>query len=101
VYVRLHYRKFDLVLAAVETVATFNVAYRASVVLGTVLLQTSPERGLSGGRMEAFLRAMKEASFCVLIIIIIKVPKAFLFTMFLRSNATLKFSIFPHRTSGN
>lgn len=57
---RAHYRTFDLVLAAVETVATFNVAYRASVVLGTVLLQTSPERGLSGGRMEAFLRAMKE-----------------------------------------
>jgi hypothetical protein len=51
---------FDLVLAAVETVVTFNVAYRASVVLGKVLLQTSPERGLSGGRMEAFLRAMKE-----------------------------------------
>jgi hypothetical protein len=56
----LHYRTFDLVLAAVETVVTFNVAYRASVVLGTVLLQTSPERGLTGGRMEAFLRAMKE-----------------------------------------
>jgi hypothetical protein len=55
-----HYRTFDLVLAAVETVVTFNVAYRASVVLGTVLLQTAPERGLSGGRMEAFLRAMKE-----------------------------------------
>lgn len=56
----IHYRTFDLVLAAVQTVVTFNVAYRASVVLGTVLLQTSPERGLSGGRMEAFLRAMKE-----------------------------------------
>jgi hypothetical protein len=62
---RLHYRKFDLVLAAVETVVTFNVAYRASVVLGTVLLQTSPERGLSGGRMEAFLRAMKEVGFVI------------------------------------
>jgi hypothetical protein len=48
----------------VETVVTFNVAYRASVVLGTVLLQTSPERGLSGGRMEVFLRAMKEVGFC-------------------------------------
>jgi hypothetical protein len=41
-------------------VITFNVAYRACVVLGAVLLQTSPPRGLSGGRMEAFLRAMKE-----------------------------------------
>ena len=98
----LHYRKFDLVLAAVETVVTFNVAYRASVVLGTVLLQTSPERGLSGGQMEAFLRAMKEVGFCVLFLFL--VVKAFLFTiisMFLRSNATLKSSIYPHRTSGN
>ena len=58
-----HYRMFDLVLAAVETVVTFNVAYGASTVLGTVLLQTSPARGLSGGRMEAFLRAMKEVMF--------------------------------------
>jgi len=56
----LHYRTFDLMLAAFETVMTFKVAYRASVVLGTVLLQTSPERGLSGGRMEAFLKAMKD-----------------------------------------
>src|ERR1700683_3584456 len=57
---RLHYRSFDLVLAAFETIMTFQVAYGASVVLGTVLLQTSPERGLSGGQMEAFLRAMKD-----------------------------------------
>jgi len=56
----LHYRKFDLMLAAFQTVVTFNVACRASVMLGTVLLQTSPERGLAGGRMEAFLRAMKD-----------------------------------------
>jgi hypothetical protein len=56
----LHYRTFDLMLAALQTVVTFNVAYRASVVLGAVLLQTSPERGLAGGRMEAFLRAMKD-----------------------------------------
>jgi hypothetical protein len=56
----LYYRTFDLVLAAFETVMTFQVAYGASVVLGTVLLQTSPERGLSGGQMEAFLRAMKD-----------------------------------------
>jgi hypothetical protein len=39
---------------------TFKVAYRACVVLGAVLLQTSPRRGLEGGRMEAFLRAMRE-----------------------------------------
>ena len=44
---RLHYQKFDLVLMAVETIVTFSVAYRASVGLGTVLLQTSPEKGLA------------------------------------------------------
>jgi hypothetical protein len=41
---------------------TFHVAYLASTVLGTVLLQTSPRRGLSGGKMEAFLRVMREVS---------------------------------------
>ena len=49
-------------LAAVETVLTFRLAYPASLVLGAVLLQTSPERGLPGGRMEAFLRAMREVT---------------------------------------
>lgn len=81
-----HYRIFDLVLAAVETVVTFNVAYRASVVLGTVLLQTSPERGLSGGRMEAFLRAMKEVKkFNVLLYTISN------FSVIHRLNATPRF----------
>ncbi|KII91877.1 hypothetical protein PLICRDRAFT_173673 [Plicaturopsis crispa FD-325 SS-3] len=55
-----NYRVLDLLLASVEAAITFNIAYRACVVLGTVLLQTSPERGLTGGRMEAFLRAMRE-----------------------------------------
>ncbi|KZP06057.1 hypothetical protein FIBSPDRAFT_886239 [Athelia psychrophila] len=55
-----HYRTFDLALAGVQTVVTFNVAYHACYVLGTVLLQTAPERGHAGGKMEAFLRAMKE-----------------------------------------
>ncbi|KAF7964534.1 hypothetical protein HWV62_6041, partial [Athelia sp. TMB] len=55
-----HYRTFDLALAGVQTVVTFNVAYQACSVLGTVLLQTAPERGLVGGKTEAFLRAMKE-----------------------------------------
>lgn len=50
----------DLILAVIITIVTFNVAYRASVVLGTVLLQTSPPRGSSNGKMEAFLRAMRE-----------------------------------------
>ncbi|KAK2462557.1 hypothetical protein APHAL10511_005527 [Amanita phalloides] len=51
---------FDLILAAVIAGVTFNVAYRACAVLGTVLLQTAPPRRFSGGRMEMFLRAMKE-----------------------------------------
>lgn len=50
----------DLVLAMIIASVTFKVAYRASVVLGTVLLQTSPPRGLASGKMEAFLRAMRE-----------------------------------------
>lgn len=51
----------DLGLACLITVITFNVAYKASVVLGTVLLQTSPPRSSSaGGQMDAFLRAIKE-----------------------------------------
>lgn len=50
----------DLGLAMIIAVVTFKVAYRASVVLGTVLLQTSPPRGLASGKMEAFLRAMRE-----------------------------------------
>ncbi|TFK82872.1 hypothetical protein K466DRAFT_666245 [Polyporus arcularius HHB13444] len=54
------HRPFDLILAGVETLVTFNIAYRAAVALGAVLLQTSPARGLAGGRMEAFLRAMRE-----------------------------------------
>ncbi|KAL0945998.1 hypothetical protein HGRIS_012273 [Hohenbuehelia grisea] len=55
------HRMCDLVLAGVITVVTFNVAYKASVVLGTVLLQTSPPRGSTvSGRMESFLRTIKE-----------------------------------------
>jgi len=54
------HRYFDLVLAGVETVVTFSLAYSAAVALGATLLQTSPARGLVGGRMEAFLRAMRE-----------------------------------------
>ena len=56
-------RSFDLFLAAVQALVTFSVAYPASVALGSVLLQTSPARGLVSGRMEAFLRVMKEVSF--------------------------------------
>jgi hypothetical protein len=53
-------RKFDLVLAGVEAAVTLSVAYPAAVSLGSVLLQTSPARGLTSGRMESFLRAMKD-----------------------------------------
>ncbi|KAF8802006.1 hypothetical protein BYT27DRAFT_7113719 [Phlegmacium glaucopus] len=54
------HRVADLMLASLIAAVTFKVAYRASLVLGTVLLQTSPRRGLSNGKMEAFLRAMRE-----------------------------------------
>ncbi|KZT04951.1 uncharacterized protein LAESUDRAFT_682098 [Laetiporus sulphureus 93-53] len=54
------HRFFDLVLAGLETVVTFSLAYSAAVALGATLLQTAPARGLAGGRMEAFLRAMRE-----------------------------------------
>ncbi|KAF7798184.1 hypothetical protein EIP86_009401 [Pleurotus ostreatoroseus] len=54
------HRLFDLLLAGIETVVTFSLAYPAAVSLGAVLLQTAPPRGLPGGRMEAFLRAMRE-----------------------------------------
>ncbi|KAL0573533.1 hypothetical protein V5O48_008418 [Marasmius crinis-equi] len=50
----------DLTLAGIITIITFNLAYSACVVLGTVLLQTAPNRGLSGGKMESFLRVMRE-----------------------------------------
>ncbi|KIM36363.1 hypothetical protein M413DRAFT_449239 [Hebeloma cylindrosporum] len=56
----VQHRVADLVLASIIAGLTFKVAYRASVVLGTVLLQTSPPRGLASGKMEAFLRAMRE-----------------------------------------
>jgi hypothetical protein len=54
------HRAADLILASIIAALTFKVAYRSSLVLGTVLLQTSPRRGLSNGKMEAFLRAMRE-----------------------------------------
>ncbi|KAF8889747.1 hypothetical protein CPB84DRAFT_1785318 [Gymnopilus junonius] len=53
------HRSADLVLASLIALVTFQVAYRACVVLGAVLLQTSPSRGLANGKMEAFLRAMR------------------------------------------
>jgi hypothetical protein len=63
-FVRSHQiRSFDLFLAAAQALVTFSVAYPASVALGSVLLQTSPPRGLVSGRMEAFLRVMKEVRF--------------------------------------
>ncbi|KAG6916082.1 hypothetical protein DXG01_008556 [Tephrocybe rancida] len=55
-----HHRTCDLLLAALITIVTFNLAYRACTVLGTVLLQTAPPRGQPGGKTEAFLRAMRE-----------------------------------------
>ena len=41
----------------------FQLAYPSCKAIGTVLLQTAPVRGLSAGRMESFLRAMREVSY--------------------------------------
>ena len=50
-------------LVAVETALTFNVSYRASLVLDTAVADDDGEGGgLSGGRMETFLRAMQDVS---------------------------------------
>ncbi|KAM6501499.1 hypothetical protein JOM56_004513 [Amanita muscaria] len=50
----------DMILAAVIAIVTFNTAYSACTVLGTILLQTAPPRGLPSAKMEAFLRVMRE-----------------------------------------
>ncbi|KAJ7510205.1 hypothetical protein B0H11DRAFT_2415045 [Mycena galericulata] len=54
------HRLLDLGMAGAASVATFAAAYRACTVLGGLLLQTAPRRGVPGGRMEAFLRAMRD-----------------------------------------
>ncbi|KAF7363781.1 hypothetical protein MSAN_01035900 [Mycena sanguinolenta] len=54
------HRMLDLAAASAGSAATFMVAYRACTVLGAILLQTAPRRGMRGGRMEAFLRAMRD-----------------------------------------
>lgn len=57
----LEYQKMaDLILAFEIAAVTGVLAYQASVTLGVVLLQTSPSRGLPGGKMESFLRVMRE-----------------------------------------
>ena len=43
----------------------FHLAYPSCKSIGAVLLQTAPSRGFSAGRMESFLRAMREVRlFC-------------------------------------
>ncbi|KAL5520776.1 hypothetical protein ACEPAF_2779 [Sanghuangporus sanghuang] len=54
------HESYDLLLALFEAVLTFKIAYPAAEVQGAVLLQTAPPRGLPGGRMESFLRVMRE-----------------------------------------
>ncbi|KAJ6531325.1 hypothetical protein B0H19DRAFT_1191258 [Mycena capillaripes] len=56
----VQHRMLDLAAAGAGSAATFVAAYRACTVLGAVLLQTAPRRGQRGGRMEAFLRAMRD-----------------------------------------
>ncbi len=86
-----HHRISDLVLALLIALVTFKVAYRASVVLGTVLLQTSPPRGRgrSGGnedglKMDAFWGAVKEVCF------------TFFFTSFFFAYARVKKKVERH-----
>jgi hypothetical protein len=59
---RTQHRPADLFLSAVLAVLTFGIAYPAALALSKVLLQTAPERGVAGGRMEAFLRTMRDVS---------------------------------------
>ncbi|KZO99092.1 hypothetical protein CALVIDRAFT_399470 [Calocera viscosa TUFC12733] len=54
------HRSADLLLAAVETVFTFAIAYPAAVSLGKVLLQTAPARGLPNRQMETFDRVLRD-----------------------------------------
>ena len=54
------HRPADLLLASLLAFFTFSVAYPAALALGKVLLQTAPARGTVGGRMESFLRAMRD-----------------------------------------
>ncbi|KAI0298343.1 hypothetical protein B0F90DRAFT_1632750 [Multifurca ochricompacta] len=54
------HRTFDLLLAAAEAMAMFHLAYPSCKTIGAILLQTAPARGVSAGRMESFLRAMRE-----------------------------------------
>ena len=44
----------------------FQLAYPSCKAIGSVLLQTAPVRGHSAGRMESFLRAMREVRYCAL-----------------------------------
>ncbi|THH06250.1 hypothetical protein EW145_g4208 [Phellinidium pouzarii] len=57
---RSQHQSFDLLLALLEAILTFKIAYPAAVVQGAVLLQTAPLRGMPSARMEAFLRVMRE-----------------------------------------
>lgn len=98
VFYSYQHRSFDLLLAGIETVVTFYLAYPAAVALGAVLLQTAPARGLPGGRMEAFLRAMREV--CSTPLFHISHP-AVILKYDNRSNVTRKSFTCPRRTSGS
>ncbi|KAF8333201.1 uncharacterized protein EI90DRAFT_3053339 [Cantharellus anzutake] len=50
----------DMLVSSIETVWTFSIAYPSAVSLGKILLQTAPERTLSGGSLESFQRAIRE-----------------------------------------
>ncbi|KAF8586936.1 hypothetical protein K439DRAFT_1631238 [Ramaria rubella] len=54
------HRIADLLLANTLALLTFSIAYPAALALAKVLLQTAPERGRADGRLEAFLKVMRE-----------------------------------------
>ena len=49
-----------MLIAGLETVITYMVAYPAALALGVVLMQTAPQRGLPGGQTEALSRLIQE-----------------------------------------
>jgi len=90
-----HHRLIDLALAALLAVVTFKVAYQACVVLGEVLLQTSPQRGAAGGRIENFQRVTREVRIVIMAFPYRKTNSSF------RLNDILWSFIFLRRTYGN
>ena len=77
----------------------FHLAYPSCKGIGAVLLQTAPARGLSAGRMESFLRAMREVRYTTFILFLSwSADRA---RLLLRSNGIRKSYTSHHRMSGS